>query len=319
MTAAPSVARVLDPQGAEPATTTTEATSVEKPERRDWAFFFLLVFTVLVFLRPQDAIPGLHYLHLAELSAISALVSFDWGTSCAANLPVTRINPELIGVVALGGLILVTAPFSIWFSGAIGVFTEYTARSSLIYLLMTNVLTSPRRIERLTWAAGPPVRLSRLSRGVRFCARRTSSRKAAGASMEPSVGFRESERPRVEHGRASAVGLFLALREGSALRRGIAGSCAVLHVRRRHGVSLTRWSAGARRDGRSLRACSCCDGGRGWSSAWRSRWRSPRRWPRRAIGIASPVSPTSPRMTRAHARHDVRCFANRIRRFSRTH
>ena len=226
MTAAPSVARVLDPQGPEPATTTTEATSVEKPERRDWAFFFLLVFTVLVFLRPQDAIPGLHYLHLAELSAISALVSLIGGR-LGRNLPVTRINPELIGVVALGGLILVTAPFSIWFSGAIGVFTEYYGKIIVIYLLMTNVLTSPRRIERLTWLLVLPSgylafrAVFDFARGVQLT--------ESGGRLHGAVGgiFGNPNDLALNMVALLPLALFLALRDGSALRRGIAGVCAL--------------------------------------------------------------------------------------------
>jgi hypothetical protein len=164
---APSLAPVVDPQGASPRT--SEPASAEAPERWDWAFFFLLAFTAVVFLRPQDSIPGLHFLHLAELSAIGALASLIGGR-LGRNLPITRVTPELVGVVALGGLILATAPFSIWFSGAIGVFTEYYGKTTAIYVLMVNVLTSPRRIERSRGLCFR--RLSRLSRGVRLCARR---------------------------------------------------------------------------------------------------------------------------------------------------
>ena len=35
------------------------ATGRRTPERRDWAFLFMIAFTALVFFRPQDAIPGL--------------------------------------------------------------------------------------------------------------------------------------------------------------------------------------------------------------------------------------------------------------------
>jgi len=226
MTAAPSLARVPDPRGAKPATTSTEAISVEKPERRDWAFFFLLVFTVVVFLRPQDAIPGLHYLHLAELSAISALVALIGGR-LGRNLPVTRVNPELIGVVALGGLILVTAPFSIWFSGAIGVFTEYYGKIIVIYLLMTNVLTSPRRIERLTWVLVLPSgylafrAVLDFARGVQLT--------ESGGRLHGAVGgiFGNPNDLALNMVALLPLAAFLALREGSALRRGIAGACAL--------------------------------------------------------------------------------------------
>ena len=36
-----------------------EETAAAPRERRDWAFLFMIAFTALVFLRPQDTIPGL--------------------------------------------------------------------------------------------------------------------------------------------------------------------------------------------------------------------------------------------------------------------
>ena len=46
---------------------------------------------------------------------------------------------------------LALAPFSIWIGGAIALFKDIYLKDMLIFLLMVNVLTSPKRIERLTW------------------------------------------------------------------------------------------------------------------------------------------------------------------------
>jgi O-antigen ligase len=127
-----------------------EVAAAEAPERRDWAFTFMLAFTALVFLRPQDSFPPLQYLHLAELTAIAGLGALIGGR-LGRNLPVTRMTPELMGVIALGGVILMTAPFSTWFGGSVGMFKEIYSKIILIYLLMVNVLTTQRRIERLNW------------------------------------------------------------------------------------------------------------------------------------------------------------------------
>src|SRR5947208_2150147 len=45
------------------------------PEPRDWAFTWTLVFTAVLFLRPQDVFPPLEALHLAEMSALLGLIS----------------------------------------------------------------------------------------------------------------------------------------------------------------------------------------------------------------------------------------------------
>ncbi len=122
----------------------------ETAEPRDWAFIWTLVFTAVLFLRPQDVFPPLGMLHLAELSAIAALVALVSGR-LARRQAITRVTPELAGVLAFGAVIVLTAPFSIWFGGAIGVFQDLYIKVVLVYLLAVNVLTSPKRLERLTW------------------------------------------------------------------------------------------------------------------------------------------------------------------------
>jgi len=119
-------------------------------ERRELAYTGLLAFTALLFFRPQDQIPVLNPLHLAELSALVALGSMVFGR-INRGLTVTRVTPELIGVVGLGGLILATAPFSIWMGGAVQTFTDVYVKIILIFTLMLNTLTTPKRIDRFLW------------------------------------------------------------------------------------------------------------------------------------------------------------------------
>ena len=118
--------------------------------RRDWAYTGLLIFTGLLFFRPQDLITPLQALHMAEIAALFALASLVAGRT-GRGLPLTRLTPELPAVLAFGAVILVTAPFSIWMGGAVGTFTELYAKVVLIYVLMINTLTSPKRIERFMW------------------------------------------------------------------------------------------------------------------------------------------------------------------------
>ena len=121
-----------------------------RPDRRDWAFIGLLTFTGLLFLRPQEQIPLLNPLHLAEISALLALGAMVMGR-VGRGLPVTRYTPELGGVLLLGFTILATAPLSIWPGGAIATFTEIYVKIILIFVLMLNTLTNPKRIDRFLW------------------------------------------------------------------------------------------------------------------------------------------------------------------------
>lgn len=121
-----------------------------EPARRDWAYVGLLAFTAFLFFRPQDQLTLLQPLHLAEVSAVIGLIAMVIGR-LARGLPVTRVTPELVGVAALGAVIILTAPFSIWTGGAISTFTELYVKVILIFLLMVNTLLWPRRVEQVTW------------------------------------------------------------------------------------------------------------------------------------------------------------------------
>jgi probable O-glycosylation ligase (exosortase A-associated) len=114
------------------------------------AFKWTLAFTAVLFLRPQDIFPPLVVLHLAEVTAVAALISLIMGRLATAR-PISRMTPELAGVLAFGLLMLVTAPFSIWMGGAFATFQELYLKVILVYLLAVNVLISPKRLERLTW------------------------------------------------------------------------------------------------------------------------------------------------------------------------
>ena len=136
------------------------------------------------------------------------------------------MTPELVGVLALGGLILATAPFSIWFGGAIGVFKEIYVKIILIFLLMVNVLTSLRRIERLRWllvlASGYLAFRAVLDyvRGINVVSGR----------VEGAVGgiFKNPNDLALNMVAFLPFAVFIALRPGSMMRRATAGLCAVM-------------------------------------------------------------------------------------------
>jgi O-antigen ligase len=69
----------------------------------------------------------------------------------AQRLPVFRVTPETMGLVVFGFAMLITAPFSIWPSGALAEFTDSYLKILVVFVLMMNTLTTPQRIERITW------------------------------------------------------------------------------------------------------------------------------------------------------------------------
>jgi putative inorganic carbon (hco3(-)) transporter len=110
------------------------------------AYYGLLAFTFVLFVRPQDSLPFLEPLRLANLSGSFALIALVAGR-VSRGAPIVTAPRELIAVVALGMVMLATAPFSIWPGGAVGVFTELYVKVIIIFALMVNVLTTRARME----------------------------------------------------------------------------------------------------------------------------------------------------------------------------
>ena len=119
-------------------------------EPRDWGYVGLIAFTAVLLLRPQDQVPGLGPLHIAEICAFIGIGPMLLHRF-ARRLPVFRVTPETMGLVAFGMVILATAPFSIWPGGAFELFFDSYLKIVIVFVLMMNTLTTPKRLEQLTW------------------------------------------------------------------------------------------------------------------------------------------------------------------------
>src|SRR5262249_37223100 len=119
-------------------------------EKYDWDYLWMLAFTTLLFFRPQDHIQALGALHLAELTAIAGLAAMA-ARRLRSGMTIARVNAEVIAVVVLGGIIVLTIPFSFWPGGSLKVFSDIYVKIILIFALMISTITSPRRVRQMTW------------------------------------------------------------------------------------------------------------------------------------------------------------------------
>jgi O-antigen ligase len=119
-------------------------------EPRDWGYVGLIAFTAVLLLRPQDHVPGLASLHVAEICALVGIgpMLFHRFTK---GLPLFRVTAETLGLLLLGLVILATVPFSIWPGGALEVFFDSYLKIVVVFVLMLNTLTTPKRLDQLTW------------------------------------------------------------------------------------------------------------------------------------------------------------------------
>jgi putative inorganic carbon (HCO3(-)) transporter len=123
---------------------------VSSREPYDWDYLWMLAFTALLFVRPQDHVPALESLHLAEVTAILGLAAMAV-RRLGAGQTIAKINPEVLGLVVLGAIVLLTIPFSSWPGGSLAVFSEIYVKIVLIFALMIGTITTPRRLQQMTW------------------------------------------------------------------------------------------------------------------------------------------------------------------------
>ena len=119
-------------------------------ERYDWDYLWMIAFTAVLFFRPQDHFAALSPVHLAELTAIAGLVAMA-ARRMASGQPIARINPEVIGVLVLGAVILFTTPFSFWPGGSLALFSDVYVKIILVFALMVSTITTPKRLSQMTW------------------------------------------------------------------------------------------------------------------------------------------------------------------------
>jgi len=122
------------------------------PARRspDWAWRGLIGFTAVLFLRPQDQVPPIAVLHLAELCAIVGLTSMVVAR-LGRKLRPLPFTPEIAGLAAFGLVMAVGIPFSFWPGGSFHDFTDVYLKLFVIVVLMIHCLDRLERLDRYTW------------------------------------------------------------------------------------------------------------------------------------------------------------------------
>jgi O-antigen ligase len=118
--------------------------------QRNWGYSGLIAFTAVLLLRPQDHVPALEPLHLAEICALIGILPMILHR-LAHRLPGFRVNAETIGLIVLGAVMLATVPFSVWPGGSIAEIINSYLKVVVVFVLMMNVLTTTERLERLMW------------------------------------------------------------------------------------------------------------------------------------------------------------------------
>src|SRR5262249_29783790 len=117
-------------------------------EPRDWGYGGLVAFTAVLMLRPQGNFSFLDPFHLAEVTPVVRIAPLLIHR-LTKRLPVFRVTPETTALFVFGLVLFFTAPFSVWPGGALDVAVNAYLKIVIVFVLMTNTLTTPKRIDRL--------------------------------------------------------------------------------------------------------------------------------------------------------------------------
>ena len=118
-------------------------------EPRDWGYTGLLLFSIVLLFRPQDDIVPLQAIHPAELFAVVGVGPMLLHR-LAHRLPVFKVTRETTALFAMAAVMLATVPFSIWPGGAVTQFIETFSKVLIVFVLMMNTVTTPKRIQQMT-------------------------------------------------------------------------------------------------------------------------------------------------------------------------
>jgi len=103
--------------------------ALARAERADISYWGVFAFSALLLFRPQDTLPLLEPLHLPEIAALTALIAMVVKRA-QRGLPPVPALAVVAPLAAFAATMVLTAPFSIWPSGALSPSPTCSSRSS---------------------------------------------------------------------------------------------------------------------------------------------------------------------------------------------
>ncbi len=122
-----------------------ESTPNPEPMGSPWPFRFLMLFTFVLFLAPQETLRFLIPLHLAKIFAGLALATYLLDR-LGSGRPLTVMGTEVKLVLAMFVVAALSIPFSLWPGGSAGLLTDQLLKSVLIFILVANTVITLRRL-----------------------------------------------------------------------------------------------------------------------------------------------------------------------------
>ena len=116
--------------------------------RQGFAYGGLVVFTVLLYLRPNEWFPLLGEFPLVKIIAIASLAAL-FLVQLSEGRPISVMPREFKLLLGLSALMVLSIPFGMAPGDSFSAFTDTYLKVLLIFVLMINVVNSLRRLRRL--------------------------------------------------------------------------------------------------------------------------------------------------------------------------
>lgn len=114
------------------------------------SFFFVVLFTIGIYARPEDIFPVLAQLHLTFVLGLCAGLAY-LGSFLLGNVRPVWVR-ELQIVLLLTGCFIAGVPFAYWRGGSFQVLTQVWLKTLIVFFLLTQTLASVDRIRKILWA-----------------------------------------------------------------------------------------------------------------------------------------------------------------------
>ncbi|PYT85493.1 MAG: hypothetical protein DMG41_23550 [Acidobacteria bacterium] len=118
--------------------------------RTSLSFFFVMLFTVAIYARPEDIVPALGRFHLTFVLGLCAGFAY-LGPFLLDNASFVWTK-ELQIVLLLTGCFVAGIPFAYWRGGSFQVLTQVWLKTLIIFFLLTQTLVTLERIHKILWA-----------------------------------------------------------------------------------------------------------------------------------------------------------------------
>ncbi len=120
------------------------------------AYRALLTFTILYYARPEDFIPGLHYIPLNKISGGIALIGLfaSLGTKDRPQIPM----PVKV-LIALLGQMMLASIFAVWLGGALDTTINKFSKGVIVAILISMIVVSVKQLRALFFIQAASVAL----------------------------------------------------------------------------------------------------------------------------------------------------------------